>query len=188
MSREIKSVWGYARTARYRVTQDIERKCLPTKCYICQKRFIHQPDRKAPHEWHHKNGNPFDNRKRNLVALCPHCHNEIHGMALQEHLLVAWSKLGMHIGRDGMTYVTKSGSIFFKRPTDRLHCERPRRFFRLADALKRWARELVSASNFTRTEREQYRDHILMRDLREAIRSATASEKVIMRRLLLNLR
>src|SRR5438128_2435955 len=105
---QIRSVWGYARTARQRVTSSIERAALPSRCCVCQAPFIHRANRKVPHEWHHKNGNPFDNRKRNLVALCSRCHNELHGFALQIYLFVSWAKLGMHISNGGMTYVTKS--------------------------------------------------------------------------------
>jgi hypothetical protein len=188
MRREIKSARGYARTARQRVTRSLERTCVPSKCYVCPKRFIHRPDFKAPHEWHHKNGNPFDNRKRNLVPLCSGCHSEVHGFAIQTYLLVSWSRLGMRIGNEGLTYVTKSGSFFIMSSPDHLFRKRPRRFTKLTEALGRWARELARASNLTRTKRGQYQDRLLLRNLREAIRVAVPSERVIMRRLLSNLR
>jgi hypothetical protein len=188
MSCEIRSVWGYARTARQRVACSIERAALPSKCYVCQTRFSHRPDCKVPHEWHHKNGNPFDNRKRNLVALCSRCHNELHSFALQKYLHVSWTKLGMHIGDAGMTYVTKSGKFFIKSSLEQLHRKRPRRFIRLAESLRKWARELARAASLTKTKSGQYQDRLLMRNLSEAIRIAVPSERVVMRRLLMNLR
>jgi hypothetical protein len=184
LSREIKSVWGYARTARQRVTCDIERAGLPSKCYLCLTRFMHRPNHKARHEWHHKNGNPFDNRKPNFVALCHRCHSEVHGFALQTYLLVSWSRLGMHVGSGGMTYVTKGEKFFIKASLEQLHRKRPRRFMKLAAALRRWARELARATSLTKTEYRKYRDRLLVRDLREAIRVALPSERVVMHGLL----
>jgi len=188
VSREIKSVSGYARTSRQRVTSGMERAGPPSKCYVCQTRFIHRPDSKVPHEWHHKNGNPFDNRKRNLVVLCHRCHNEIHGFALQTYLLVSWTRLGMRIGNDGMRYVTKSGSFFIKSSPDHLLRKRPKGFIRLTKALRRWARELARAASLTKAKRGQYQDRLLLRNLREAIRVAVPSERVVMQCLLKNCR
>ncbi len=188
MSREIKWVGGYARTARQRVTRGLERAGLPLECYVCRTRFIHRPDCKVPHEWHHKNGNPFDNWKGNLVPLCSGCHSEVHLFAIQTYLLVSWSRLGMHIGNEGMTYVTKSGTFFVKSSPDCLLCRRPARFIKLTDALRRWARELVRASCLTRIKRGQYQDRLLIRNLREAVRVAVPSERVVIQRLLKNLR
>lgn len=188
MNHEIKSVWGYARTARQRVTSSKERARLPPNCYLCQRRFVHRPDRKVPHEWHHKNGNPFDNRKRNFVALCSRCHSEVHGFAIQSYLFVSWRRLGMRLGYERMAYVTKSGRFFVKRPTASLRRKRSRRFVRLAEALGRWARELAHASNLTKTKRVRYEDGLLRRNLREAIRVAVPTEKGIMQHILKNLR
>src|SRR5882672_5321109 len=100
MNHGITSVSGYARTARHRVTRNLEQTCLPSKCYVCLKRLIHRPDFKAPHEWHHKNGNPFDNQKRNLVPLCSGCHSEVHVFAIQTYLVASWNRLGMRISND----------------------------------------------------------------------------------------
>jgi len=188
MSHGITSIWGYARTARHRVTRNLEQTCLPSKCYICAKRFIHRPDFKAPHERHHKNGNPFDNRKRNLVPLCTGCHSEVHVFAIQTYLVASWSRLGMRIGNDGMTYVTNSGSFFIKSSPARLLRKRSGRFTKLTEALRRWARELARAASLTKTKRGQYQDRLLRRNLREAIRVAEPSERVVMQRLLKNLR
>jgi hypothetical protein len=184
----MKSVGGYARTARQRVTRALERAGPPSECYVCRTRFIHRPDCKVPHEWHHKNGNPFDNRKRNLVLLCTGCHSEVHVFAIQTYLFVSWSRLGMRIGSEGMTYVTKSGSFFIKSSPDRLLRKRPTRFIKLTDALRRWARELARASSLTRTKRGQYQDRLLIRNLREAVRVAVPSERVVIQRLLNSLR
>jgi hypothetical protein len=188
MSREIKSVWGYARTARQRVTCVLERAGRPSKGEACQKRFIYRPDCKVPHEWHHKNGNPFDNRNRNLVPLCSSCHNEVHGFAIQTYLRMFWSRLGMRIGYDGMAYVTKSGTFFIRSSPDRLCCKRPTRFIKLTEALRRWARELVRAASLPKTKRRQYQDRLLLRNLREAIHVAVPSERVVVQGLLRSLR
>jgi len=183
----MKSAWGYARTARQRVARVLERAGPPSKCYLCQTRFIHLTDWKVPHEWHHKNGNPFDNRKRNLAALCPRCHNELHGFAIQTYLLASWGRLGMRIGNDGLTYVTKSGSFFIKTPPDPRR-ERSARFVRLTEALRRWARDLARSASLTKIKRGKYEHRVLLRNLREAIRVAGQSERVVMQRLLTNVR
>ena len=140
MSREIKSAWGYARTARRRIACALERAGVPSKCYVCQTRFLYRAGHKVPHEWQHKNGNPFDNRKRNLAVLCPRCHSELHVFTLQTYLLTSWARLEMRIADEGRTYVTKSGSFFVKAPPDRAHPKRPARFIRLTQALRIWAR------------------------------------------------
>jgi hypothetical protein len=188
MSREIKSVLGYARTARHRVTRALQRAGLPSKCFVCPTRFIHHQGHKVPHEWHHKNGNPFDNRKRNLVPLCAGCHSEIHTFAMQTYLIVYWRRLGMSIGNDGMTYVSKSGAFFIKSSPDRLLRKRPARFINLAAALRRWARELARATSLPNTKRGRYQERLLLRNLREAIPVAVPSERATMQRLLNNLR
>jgi hypothetical protein len=188
MSCEIKAIWGYARTARRRVTSDMERAGLPANCCLCRTRFIHRSNQKVPHEWHHRNGNPFDNRKRNLVALCSRCHSELHFFAIQTYLLVSWTRLGMHIGNAGATYVSKNGKFFIKSSPERLHRKRPRRFIRLAESLSRWARELAQSASFTKTRCGRYQNRLLMRNLREAIRGAVPSERVQMQRLLTNFR
>ncbi len=187
MMREIKSVWGYARTARHRVTSGMERRGLPADCYLCRTQFEHRTDHRVPHEWHHKSGNPFDNRKRNLVPLCCGCHSEVHGFALQTYLLAAWRRLGMRIGHDGLTYETKSGRFFIKSPPGRLLRKRPKRLIKLAEALKSWARELARASRLTKARRIRFEHRLLLRNLREAIRVAVPTEKVIMQRLLKSL-
>jgi hypothetical protein len=188
MSGEIESLSRYVRTARQRVACSMERASLPSKCYICRTRFIHRPNHKVPHEWHHKNGNPFDNRKRNLVALCSRCHSELHVFALQSYLLVSWTRLGMRIGNDGMTYITKSGRFFLQSSPDRIRRKRPTRFTKLTQALRRWARELGRAASLTKTKRGQYQDRLLLRNLREAIRVAVPTERVVMQGLLRGLR
>jgi 5-methylcytosine-specific restriction endonuclease McrA len=188
VSREIKSVWGYARTTRQRITRVLEQAGLPSNCYLCRRRFIHRSDHKVPHEWHHKNGNPFDNRKRNFVPLCSGCHSEVHVFAIQTYLLVSWSRLGMRIDNAGMTYVTKSGKFFIKSSPEQLRRRRPRRFMKLAESLRRWARELARATILTKTKRRQYQDRLLLRNLREAIRVAVPTERVIMQGLLRSLR
>ena len=94
----------------------------------------------------------------------------------------------MRIGNEGMTYVTKSGSFFVKSSPDRLLRKRPARFIKLTDALRRWARELARASSLTRTKRGQYQDRLLIRNLREAVHVAVPGERVVIQRLLKNLR
>lgn len=94
----------------------------------------------------------------------------------------------MYIRDAGMTYVTESGKFFIKSPPEQLHRKRPRRFLKLAESLRRWARDLARLSSVTKTKYGQYRDRLLVRDLREAIRCASPSEKAIMRHLLMNVR
>ena len=43
-------------------------------CGLCKTRF----SRMVPHEIHHLNHNPKDNRKFNLLALCSNCHSAHH--------------------------------------------------------------------------------------------------------------
>lgn len=47
---------------------------MPSKCQIkgCAN---------TPQVWHHRNGNPKDNRKENLVALCRSCHSKLHRLS-----------------------------------------------------------------------------------------------------------
>ncbi len=42
-----------------------------TKCYACKKTFI------LVHI-HHLNGDDLDNRRENLISLCPTCHAKLH--------------------------------------------------------------------------------------------------------------
>jgi len=54
------------------------------KCYWCRK-----PIRAGvkPHV-HHKNGNPSDNRDKNLIVLCPDCHSKAH--VYKERTKIDW--------------------------------------------------------------------------------------------------
>lgn len=44
------------------------------KCFWCRKPI---PSGVKPHV-HHRNGNPSDNRDKNLIVLCPNCHSKAH--------------------------------------------------------------------------------------------------------------
>jgi 5-methylcytosine-specific restriction endonuclease McrA len=52
--------------------KDLLLKCKG-KCEKCKLSFgVLKP------ELHHKNQNPSDNRKANIIVLCPNCHNKAH--------------------------------------------------------------------------------------------------------------
>jgi len=45
------------------------------KCELCGLDFYKS---KIKPEFHHKDGNPKNNRPSNLIVLCPNCHTKIH--------------------------------------------------------------------------------------------------------------
>jgi len=65
------------KNSSYTNTDRLKKRLLVTglfksKCFRCKKvKWLNQP---IPLELHHKNGNHFDHRSKNIVLLCPNCH------------------------------------------------------------------------------------------------------------------
>lgn len=52
--------------------KDKFKKIFPNRCYFCKKRYSLIK--------HHRNQNPKDNIKRNLITLCSSCHKKLHNL------------------------------------------------------------------------------------------------------------
>lgn len=64
------------------------------KCANCPVKFFE--DGVRPH-FHHKNMNPKDNRKSNIIAVCPTCHDKIH-QKLKKKIVKKVDSLGFVCG------------------------------------------------------------------------------------------